>query len=114
MVAGEADVKVITVECKGTDLVFTPSSLSSARMSDGNPPKCEVLYIDGIFILAFSCWHGCRHTMFSTDSGGTGHVAERWKKGIRGVRVSSSNLSKSCSDDQLKADDTPATYSYTI
>ena len=35
MVAAEAEVAVMTVECNGADLVFTPSSLSSAGMSDG-------------------------------------------------------------------------------
>lgn len=35
MVAAEAEVEVMTVERNGTDLVFTPSSLSSAGMSDG-------------------------------------------------------------------------------
>lgn len=35
MVAAEAEVEIMTVEGNGTDLVFTPSSLSSAGMSDG-------------------------------------------------------------------------------
>lgn len=35
MVAAEAGVEVMTVECNGADLVFTPSSLSSGGMSDG-------------------------------------------------------------------------------
>lgn len=35
VVAAEAEVEIMTVERNGTDLVFTPSSLSSAGMSDG-------------------------------------------------------------------------------
>lgn len=34
MMAAEADVAVMTVEHDGTDLLFTPSSLSSADVSD--------------------------------------------------------------------------------
>lgn len=35
MVAAEAEVEVMTVQHNRADLVFTLSSLSSARMSDG-------------------------------------------------------------------------------
>ena len=35
LVAAEAEVEIMTVEHNGTDLVFTPSSLSSDGMSDG-------------------------------------------------------------------------------
>lgn len=34
-VAAEAEVEIMTVEHNGTDLVFTPSSLSSSGTSDG-------------------------------------------------------------------------------
>lgn len=34
-VTAEAEVELMTVEHNGADLVFTLSSLSSARMSDG-------------------------------------------------------------------------------
>lgn len=39
MLAAEAEVEVMTVKHNGVDLVFTPCSLSSAGMSDGQSRK---------------------------------------------------------------------------
>lgn len=39
MLAAEAEVEVMTVKHNGVDLVFTPCSLSSAGMSDGQRRK---------------------------------------------------------------------------
>lgn len=45
-VAAEAEVEIMTVERNGTDLVFTPSSLSSAATSDGqNRQRTDMLSV---------------------------------------------------------------------
>lgn len=48
MVAAEAEVEVMTVERNGPDVVFTPSSLSSAGTSDGQNRRIRQRGEDGL------------------------------------------------------------------